>query len=153
MSNINHNSRIITIGTTLEDIRCATILPQHADLLVAAIRLWANYMFSDSLHRHVQQHNHFLVPPANINVTVPGGHEVGQYNGFVYVQPSEETEAEGPFYLITHGKLVGVFAHWVNVAPLVIGVKHATYEKVASSDQGCRLLINAIDDNIVLYIH
>ncbi|KAF8426145.1 hypothetical protein L210DRAFT_872815, partial [Boletus edulis BED1] len=85
--------------------------------------------------------------PGETNVTVPSRHELCQYNGFVYVQPDEESD--GPFYLVTRGKLVGVFSRWVNAAPLVVGVKCSVYERVRDGGHGCYLILDAIDDNIV----
>ncbi|KAF8120428.1 hypothetical protein EV363DRAFT_1394669 [Boletus edulis] len=86
-----------------------------------------------------------------MNVVVPSNHGVSRYNGFVYVQPDEE-QCEGPFYIVTRGRLVGIISHWINTAPLVLHVTGAVYAKVGSVDAGYKLLLNAIDDNAVLYL-
>ena len=53
---------------------------------------------------------HPVVLPGNLDVTMPSNHGLSQYNGIVYVHPVQGTR--GPFYVITHGRLVGVIANW-----------------------------------------
>lgn len=49
-----------------------------------------------------------MIPPPAI--TIPFGHEITKCNGFIYVQPKPNMQA--PFYIIMHGKLVGLFSQW-----------------------------------------
>ncbi|KAG6870807.1 hypothetical protein C0992_012398 [Termitomyces sp. T32_za158] len=39
------------------------------------------------------------------------------------------------WYCVTQGRAVGVFAHWVTVAPMVVGVRGACYSRFASCTQ------------------
>ena len=91
----------------------------HVERLVLEIQLHAHYiqqpntcgMFSDScavMHAHGQTVLHPSTPPPSI--VIPCGHEIAKYNGFVYVQPNLDMQA--PFYIITRGKLVGLFSQW-----------------------------------------
>ncbi|EDR11625.1 uncharacterized protein LACBIDRAFT_314031 [Laccaria bicolor S238N-H82] len=44
--------------------------------------------------------------------------------------------AAGPFYCITRGRDIGVFAGWEHVSPLVIGVSRAVFGRVDSIQEG-----------------
>ncbi|KAG6370580.1 hypothetical protein JVT61DRAFT_11377 [Boletus reticuloceps] len=141
----------ITVGSLLADIHRAIIPIRHADCLVAAICQRASYLLWEALGAPSDPAEHPVILPCNLNVVVPSNHGVGRYNGFVYVQPDEE-ECESPFYIVTHSRLVGIISHWINTAPLVLHVKGAVYVKVGSVDAGYKLLLNAIDDDAVLYL-
>ncbi|KAG6378232.1 hypothetical protein JVT61DRAFT_13933 [Boletus reticuloceps] len=91
---------------------------------------------------------HPNVPPPVI--VIPYGHEIAKYNRFVYVQPDPDMQAL--FYIITRGKLVGLFSQWINVAPHVERISSAVYGKVQKLDDGFLLLLGAIDDTLVQYL-
>ncbi|KAG9316898.1 hypothetical protein JVU11DRAFT_2974 [Chiua virens] len=132
-------------ATLLADIRRASIPLEYADALVATIRLRANYPNQALGARYP------LIPPWNMNMTVPSGHELIQYNGFTYVQPSVSYTCS-QCYIVTRGKVVGIFIRWINTAPFVLGVSGAVFEKVESVEMGCYLMLDAIDSNTVMYI-
>lgn len=115
----------------LADIRRAYIPIEQADRLVAAIRLRAMSLMSERspAQSNPGNHSHTILTvvhllislfsllaqhpvtlPSNLNVIIPSNHEASRYNGFVYVYPVETNS--GPFYVVTHGRLVGVISHW-----------------------------------------
>ncbi|EDQ98986.1 uncharacterized protein LACBIDRAFT_335491 [Laccaria bicolor S238N-H82] len=63
------------------------------------------------------------LPPAHLHA-LPYGYHVPAAN------------AEGPFYVVTCGRNVGVFNGWENTSPLVTGVSHAVFSRVASMAEG-----------------
>ncbi|KAG1787613.1 uncharacterized protein HD556DRAFT_1246636, partial [Suillus plorans] len=68
---------------------------------------------------------------------------VQQYNGFPFDVP--HADANGPFYLITRGRRVGVFDTWPRTSPHVIGVKTSSYSRAWSLDDGILHIMDAID--------
>lgn len=118
------------VTVLLADIRRANIPLWYADILVATIRLCAYYPNGASqtnsgaslsseytttsclLIRNCQPAQHPIIPPWDMNLTVPSGHELARYNGFVHIQPIGTSPMDGRFYIITCGKLVGVFERW-----------------------------------------
>lgn len=126
----NHSFKVLDlipkVIVLLANIRCAatgTIPPQHADLVTSpAICPCSSYLFGDRLASHSNWYMYIDVyrpvttvtpwsPPVNINVAVPSGHELGQYSGFIDVQPSKESRAHSNFYLYMY-RSVSVFSHW-----------------------------------------
>ncbi|KIJ57801.1 hypothetical protein HYDPIDRAFT_34779 [Hydnomerulius pinastri MD-312] len=89
-----------------------------------------------------------IIPPSD--VPVPSGHDVCKYNDIVFVRPSEACKR--PFYMVTRGKLIGIFSRWFNTGPLVTGIRGSNCQKVDSVDLGCQLMVDAIDDNLVVYL-
>ncbi|KAF8131969.1 hypothetical protein EV363DRAFT_1089060, partial [Boletus edulis] len=81
---------------------------------------------------------------------IPSGHYVVTHNGTDFVLPFKD-QLE-PFYLITKGKLVGMFSNWEKVSPLVHGVSRATFRRLPAGTtigQGRKLVERAIDDGVV----
>jgi hypothetical protein len=59
---------------------------------------------------------------------------------------------EGPgdkWYIVTVGRRVGVFRHWTNVGPLVLGSAHSVYQRVDSYEEGLRQFNEAVLENNV----
>ncbi|SJL18912.1 uncharacterized protein ARMOST_22514 [Armillaria ostoyae] len=86
-------------------------------------------------------------PPAVTSPFVPGGPfpPPGQLlagQGF-YVIPDTDP---GPYYVVTRGQRVGVFAGWSVVSPWVIRVQTAAYHRVASILEGVQCMHEAIED-------
>ncbi|KIK72149.1 hypothetical protein PAXRUDRAFT_181250, partial [Paxillus rubicundulus Ve08.2h10] len=81
---------------------------------------------------------------------VPSGHDVSTYNGIMSIQPSDAWQ--GPFYMVTRGRLIGIFACWFNAGPQVMGVCRSNCQKVDSVEMGRRLMLDAIDDHLVMYL-
>ncbi|PBK65280.1 hypothetical protein ARMSODRAFT_1022399 [Armillaria solidipes] len=71
----------------------------------------------------------------------PGPVRAGQ--GF-YVVPAT---VPGPYYVITRGQRVGVFADWSVVAPWVIHVHTSAYHRVGSIREGVQCMHEAVKDD------
>ncbi|KAF8121436.1 hypothetical protein EV363DRAFT_1302061 [Boletus edulis] len=141
----------ITVESLLRDIRQVYIPKRHVERLILEIQLRAHYIQQPNtrvISAHAQIVLHPCIPPPV--VVIPYGHEIAKYNGFVYVQPLPDMQ--GPFYIVTRGKLVGLFSQWIYVAPQVERVSGAVYEKIQKLDDGFMLLIGAIDDMLVEYL-
>jgi hypothetical protein len=50
-----------------------------------------------------------VVPPGNLRI--PRRHEAVKYLDIVFIVPEENSQ--GPFYAVTRGLLIGVFATWL----------------------------------------
>ncbi|KAH0826245.1 hypothetical protein J3R83DRAFT_5709 [Lanmaoa asiatica] len=139
-----------TVDSLLSDIRRADIPIHHVDVLIAATRLRARSLLWEAPGIIPNPFQHPVALPGNIDVTVPSNHGLGQYNGIVYVHPVQGTR--GPFYVITHGRLVGVIANWLAAAPHVHRIEGAIFIKVRLMATATQLLMTAIDDDAVDYI-
>jgi hypothetical protein len=82
------------------------------------------------------------------------------YEGFAFDVP--HTAADGPFYLVTRGRRVGVFSSWCvsfsdyssffllhylrsRTSPHVIGVSHSTYTRARSRNDALIRMLDAIN--------
>ncbi|KAG2118332.1 hypothetical protein BD769DRAFT_1672262 [Suillus cothurnatus] len=65
------------------------------------------------------------------------------YEGFAFDVP--HTAADGPFYLVTRGRRVGVFSSWSHTSPHVIGVSHSTYTRARSRNDALIRMLDAIN--------
>ncbi|EDR01227.1 uncharacterized protein LACBIDRAFT_333469 [Laccaria bicolor S238N-H82] len=73
------------------------------------------------------------VPPnAPSNAVLPPAHLIVAPHG--YHVPAANTD--GPFYVVARGRNIGIFSGWETVSPLVTGVSHAVYSRVASIAEG-----------------
>ncbi|KIJ89449.1 hypothetical protein K443DRAFT_16110 [Laccaria amethystina LaAM-08-1] len=73
-----------------------------------------------------------LPPNAPSNAVLPPTHLIRVPHG--YHVPA--ANADGPFYVVTRGRNLGIFGGWETVSPLVTGVSHAVYSRVASVAEG-----------------
>ncbi|KIJ90849.1 hypothetical protein K443DRAFT_14906 [Laccaria amethystina LaAM-08-1] len=80
-----------------------------------------------------------VLPPAHL-LALPYGYHVPAAN------------AEGPFYVVTQGRDIGVFNGWENTSPLVTGVSHAVFSRVASMTEGHARMNMAITSTFALYL-
>ncbi|KAF8136192.1 hypothetical protein EV363DRAFT_1446614 [Boletus edulis] len=92
-----------------------------------------------------------LVPDqSKVVPKAPSGHYIVAYKDTCFVLPSEGKDA--PFYLITKGRMVGVFSNWENAKPMVDHVSGATYRRLQSGtliSQGRQMVVTAIDNGVV----
>ncbi|KAG6373959.1 hypothetical protein JVT61DRAFT_6124 [Boletus reticuloceps] len=84
------------------------------------------------------------------NICIPNHHHALSHNNFSFVFPFERRC--GTYYVVTHGLLVDVFSLWINVAPLVSRVKGAAYVMVKSLDEEAKIILDAIEDGVVMYL-
>ncbi|KAG1855623.1 hypothetical protein F4604DRAFT_1932271 [Suillus subluteus] len=66
------------------------------------------------------------------------------YHSILYNMPAVANPS-APYYCVTHGRYVGVFNGWDNVAPKVQGVPCTIFSKVDSLDVGEEKLRKAIE--------
>ncbi|EMD31061.1 hypothetical protein CERSUDRAFT_100705 [Gelatoporia subvermispora B] len=69
--------------------------------------------------------------------------------GTVHIAPPRETNR---WYVVTRGRLVGVFDTWASVAPHVIGVHSASFMRVGSRQEALAMFDNAYDTDGVAVI-
>ncbi|KAG0706719.1 hypothetical protein DFH29DRAFT_995586 [Suillus ampliporus] len=65
------------------------------------------------------------------------------YEGFAFDIPHANTE--GPFYLVTRGRRVGVFSTWPHTSPHVIGVSCSSFSRAQSVTDGILHILDAVD--------
>ncbi|KIK78089.1 hypothetical protein PAXRUDRAFT_164947 [Paxillus rubicundulus Ve08.2h10] len=65
------------------------------------------------------------------------------YHGFSFDVP--RAGALGPFYLVTRGQRVGVFATWYRTSPHVLGISCSSFTRVQSLDSALLHMLDAID--------
>jgi len=84
---------------------------------------------------------------------IPSGHYEATHNNVSFIVPS--ASAPEPFYLVTKGKMVGVFSSWENVSSLVSRVSGATYRRLqpgVTISRARQMMEKAIEDEVVTVI-
>ncbi|EDR10032.1 uncharacterized protein LACBIDRAFT_317933 [Laccaria bicolor S238N-H82] len=99
-----------------------------------------------------------LVDLANLTAAVTAtalssddGEEDVEDNGGLYHIPAS-TEA-GPFYMVTRGLEIGIFAGWGNTSQLVTGISNAVFSRVPSVHEGHIRMQQAIASGFVKQLH
>ncbi|EDR07207.1 uncharacterized protein LACBIDRAFT_299143 [Laccaria bicolor S238N-H82] len=80
-----------------------------------------------------------ILPPTHL-VMAPCGYHIPAAN------------ADGPFYVVTCGRNLGIFSGWETVSPLVTGVSHAVYSRVSSVAEGHARINAANIASFALYL-
>ncbi|KAH7919290.1 hypothetical protein BV22DRAFT_1133938 [Leucogyrophana mollusca] len=70
-----------------------------------------------------------------------------RYNGFDYEVP--RPNSKGPFYCVTKGTRLGIFAGWQTTSPLMTGISHAVHSRVDTIAEGVQIFHEAFDDGAV----
>ncbi|KAF8142071.1 hypothetical protein EV363DRAFT_1149687 [Boletus edulis] len=84
---------------------------------------------------------------------IPSGHYEATHNNVSFIVPS--ASAPEPFYLVTKGKMVGVFSSWENMSSLVSRVSSATYRRLqpgVTISRAHQMMEKAIEDEVVTVI-
>ncbi|EIW79764.1 hypothetical protein CONPUDRAFT_155161 [Coniophora puteana RWD-64-598 SS2] len=91
-------------------------------------------------------------PPVSTSTASGSGHHQMTYLGVSFWLPNEGVE--GPFYLVTRGKHVGIFASWSKTSPFVTGVSGAIFHRVKELEGGMARLFDAAEDGqlVVIFI-
>ncbi|KAG0696457.1 hypothetical protein DFH29DRAFT_1004532 [Suillus ampliporus] len=92
-----------------------------------------------------QTANMVTTPAAN-TVTTPANTAtlpVRTHHGVMYHVPCQD--ASGPFYWVSRGHRIGIFATWQGTSTHVTGVSCASFSRVHLVAEGIRLIMEAID--------
>ncbi|EIW79871.1 hypothetical protein CONPUDRAFT_155267 [Coniophora puteana RWD-64-598 SS2] len=93
--------------------------------------------------------NNLPASVVSLSSTVSGHHQI-TYQDVTFWVPDDGVD--GPFYLVTRGRRVGIFSSWSRTSPYVTSVSRATFHRVKELEQGMQSVFDAVEDGQLVVV-